>query len=81
MLRLSEYRLVDVTSLRVFKYIFHSNDDEHAFSFDIDLSSLNEISLPEMATSQVECLAFVAGYLYSLISKNLVLINPSLHTG
>ena len=43
---------------------FHSNDDEHAASFDVDsyLSALNEISLPEIATSQIECLAFVAGY-------------------
>ena len=52
---------------------FHSNDDEHASSFDIEsyLSALNEISLPEMATSQVECLAFVAGYaVFSYLKKS-----------
>ena len=53
---------------------FHSNDDEHAASFDVDsyLSALNEISLPEMATSQIECLAFVAGYaVFSYLKKSI----------
>ena len=54
---------------------FHPIEDENASSFDIEsyLSALNEISLQEMATSQVENLAFVAGYAVFSYLKNLII--------
>ena len=50
-----------------------SNCEEYDCYFDVEtfLSNLNLINLPEMATSQVECLAFISGYaVFSYIKKS-----------
>ena len=68
-----------------------SNCEEYDYSFDVEtfLSNLNLINLPEMATSQVKCLAFISGYaVFSYIKKsngcilckNFLTTNMYIHT-
>ena len=47
------------------------NDEDSNFELEKLLTNFEQVTLPEIAISQVECLAFVAGYaVFSYLNKS-----------